>query len=670
MIEEKQHNNQQFDILPRPEKRARVRILQIGLALFFLVIGFRLVQIQIIESQKYREIAQRQYRSKVILPAVRGLLYDRKGNIIASNSILVSFAADPKVAAEDAAAIARKFSQLFKKPASHYLKILRSNSRFVWLERLVDSKYLKQIDLKKLNGLVVRYETKRLYYNDYLAGQLVGGTNIDNIGISGIELEFDRQLRGENGFVIFQRDGFGRARPSVDYPRVEPEKGNNIYLTIDLQIQAIAEKELRKGIELNRAERGLVIVLDPKTGEILAVAQYPHADPNILGKYDQQDQKLRAVSDLLEPGSVFKIVTASAALEYGIVKPESNFFAEEGVYTVNITSTKSRKIYDTHKEGWLTFQKAMEVSSNIVMAKVSDLIGSERFYKMARDYGFGIATNIDFPGEAKSVLKKPIEWSATTLNTMAFGYEVGVTPLQIVCAYAAVANNGILMKPHFFKKATDPLGNIISESQPQQIRRVISQRTTQTLKKLLEGVVEHGTGMPARISDIKVAGKTGTSKKIIDGHYETGNYIASFIGFFPSDDPQIVCLVMLDNPRGSSYYGGTVCAPVFRSIAEQVITTTEVMSHSQVVAASSDNHKRSIEKPKDITWVPLNQVPDVRGFSIRKAIEILKSRKLRPVVNGSGVVTEQSPAPGQPIKNGMKITLICQPKFSESLGLN
>ncbi|MBI1807202.1 MAG: PASTA domain-containing protein [Ignavibacteria bacterium] len=650
--------------------------------MFFAVVGLRLVQIQIIEFPKYREIAQKQYQSKIVLPAARGTLYDRSGNVIATNSIYVSFAADPQLAVADARAIASKFSNLFGKPKSYYLEKLRSDSRFVWLERQVDVRYLKKINTKDLEGIVVRYEPKRLYFHDQVAGQLVGCTDVDNNGLAGIELSYDKELRGIDGYVIFQRDGLGRARPSVDYPRVEPVNGHNIILTIDMGLQAIAEKELRKGIEQNKADHGLVVVIQPKTGEVLTMAQYPNVDPNKFGTFDLQDQKLRAVTDVFEPGSVFKIVTASAALDHGIVVPEKRFFAENGKYVVPVSYGKQRTIADTHPEGWLTFQEAMEVSSNIVMAKVSDLIGPERFYKMARDYGFGIATNIDFPGEAKGVLKKPIEWSGTTLNTIAYGYEVGVTPIQIVAAYAVVANDGILMQPYLFKRETDGSGQIVREGKSQQIRRVISPATARILKNFFEGVVVHGTGVPAQIAGVKVAGKTGTSRKYIEGHYETGSYTASFVGFLPVDDPQLVCLVMMDNPRGSSYYGGTVSAPVFRAIAERFMNTSQMFVPQDTMGAVTTNGGNTVRSSKRIqteravdekernVGYPKGIVPDVKGYSVRRAVGILMTGKFQPIVNGSGTVINQVPPAGQPARPGTKITLICQPRSSVALNIN
>ncbi|MBI3364103.1 MAG: transpeptidase family protein [Ignavibacteriae bacterium] len=668
------HVDQPVD--PARSARIRVRLLQSGILVFFAVVCLRLIQIQVVESPKFREIAQKQYQSKVILPAARGAFVDRNENTIATNSVFVSFAADPKVAVEDARAIATTFAKLFGKPKSYYLEKLRSDSRFVWLERQVDGNTANRIAEMKLGGVIARNEPKRLYYHDQVAGQLIGCTDIDNNGIAGLELEFNQELRGADGYVIFQRDGLGRARPTVDYPRIEPIDGNSIALTIDMGLQAIAEKEVKRGVEQSKADRGIVVMLQPKTGEILALAQYPCIDPNNFGKYEADDQRLRAATDIFEPGSVFKIVTASAALEYNLVQPDRKFFAENGTYIVHAASGKSRTITDTHKEGWITFQQAVEVSSNIVMAKASEIIGSERLYKMARDYGFGIATNVEFPGEVKGVLKKPVEWSGTTLNTIAFGYEVGVTPLQIAAAYAAVANGGILMKPYLFSREIDDNGLIVRTSQPQVIRRVVSEQTAKTLTDFFTGVVERGTGKPAALPGMKVAGKTGTSRKLIEGRYEQGNYTASFVGYVPADDPQLVCLVMLDNPRGGNYTGGTVSAPVFRAIVERAMSISNIfapMAQARTIITKNEpqSNMKDGEGQEALANTVAEQttpklksgiVPDVRGYSLRRAVGVLTTGKLEPVVNGSGIVIQQSPEAGQFAKPGTKVFLTCQPK--------
>lgn len=663
--------------------RTRVRVLQYSLALFFLVVCFRLAQVQIFENGKYRAMAQKQYQSKIILPATRGAIYDRNGNIIASNSIFASFAADPQLAAEDADAIAAKFSKIFGKPKRYYREKLKSDSKFVWLERQVSVDYLKKIDLKKLEGVVVRYEPKRLYHHDQVAGQLVGFTDIDNNGLVGMELYYDKQLHGKDGYVVFQRDGLGRARPTVDYPRVEPTNGHNVYLTIDIAIQSIAEDELRKGIEQNKADGGIVVMMQPQSGEILALAQYPPMNPNKFASYDAREQRLRAVTDMFEPGSVFKVVTASAALEHNLVTPERQFNAEHGKYTVMLAGGKQRVIRDTHEYDWITFQEGMEFSSNIVMAKVSDLIGSEHLYKMARDFGFGIPTNIDVPGELKGSLKKPVDWSGTTLNTISYGYEVGATPIQIAAAYAAVANNGVLVKPYILEKEVDEQGQVVHEAVPQKIRKVISEKTAHTLRDFFEGAVERGTGKPAKIPNVRIAGKTGTSRKFIEGKYEIGSYTASFVGFFPADDPRVVCLVMMDNPRGVNYTGGTTSAPIFRAIAERVLNTHELFAPARVSSPvmakeesiekipSPASGKQKLKKSASSAGsakmaVSKNSgeyvVPDVKGRSVRMAIGILTGEKLRPVIIGSGTVVSQQPAAGQRANEGMKVVLNCQPK--------
>ena len=447
-------------------------------------------------------------------------------------------------------------------------------------------------------------------------------------------------------------------------------------LTLDAELQSIAEKELQKGVEANQADRGIVVMMNTRTGEVLAIGQYPTIDPNKFGSYDLADQKLRAVTDVFEPGSVFKIVTASAALEHHLVNPDQKFFAENGKYAV---PGRAKPIVDTHEYGWITFREAMAYSSNIVMAKISDVIGSERMYKMARDYGFGISTNIDYPGEVRGSLKKPAEWSGTTLNTLAYGYEVQVTPLQIAAAYCVVANGGMLVKPMLIKKEIDPLGQILNEYQPQNIRRVISEATAGTLKTFFQDVVSYGTGKPATIEGVNVAGKTGTSKKFVEGKYEPGSYTASFVGFFPSENPQVVCLVMIDNPRAGTYYGGTTSAPVFRAITERVVGTSDLFASTapphqsvtqDVVAQEGKNVMQKAKRQKISVPDIANVVPDVRGMSVRRAVSVLRLRKLEPVVSGSGTVRTQTPNAGQPLKTGAKVTLVCQQKSFTTLTTN
>lgn len=670
--------------------RRRLRVVQLGLMLFFGLICVRLVQIQIVESERFTKLGDRQYIQKVILPATRGSIYDRNHLQIASHSMFVSIAANPRNAAPHAKKIAAALSKITGKPAGYYLTTLKSKQGFVWLARQVRPEAVQTYSLDTLKGLVIADEPKRIYHTGNVAGQLVGTTNLDNKGIAGVELALDGMLSGEQGYVMFQRDATANLMPSVDYPRVDPVTGHSVELTLDVWLQQVAESELEKGVRENDAEGGIVVMIEPSTGEVLVMAQSPRVNPANFGKAPKGDQKLRAVTDMFEPGSVFKLVTASAALEYGLISPDQMFFAENGIYKVPVPGRKNpRVIRDVHKYGWLNFRQAMEFSSNIIMAKASDIIGDEKLYRMARDFGFGTKTNIDFPGEIGGRMTKPVDWSALTRQSVSYGYEVGTTPIQMASAYAAIANGGVLMRPYVLKRELDARGGVVAENQPQPVRRVVSEETARMMTSFLEGVVDKGTAVSARVEGLRIAGKTGTSKRLVNGKYEGKEYTASFVGYFPADQPRIVCLVMLDNPRGINYYGGTTSAPIFHAIVERIVNGSErygmpiaeiSAQHAAVTipdvgpgpAAKSSAGRRFAQNKTDKQTASKNLpaqntghfVPDVRGFSIRKAVGILRDEKFSPVVHGSGVVVSQKPWPGEPVRLGMVITLECQQKSS------
>jgi cell division protein FtsI (penicillin-binding protein 3) len=707
---------------PTKESLSRMLLLKVTLFAFFAVVALRLVHIQVIESSRYQDIAKRQYESMVVLPAERGNIYDHNGKILVSNSMYVSFGADPQIVGSNAVDAAERFARVFGAPKVSYLsKLADKKRRFVWLERRVKPDIAKRVRAEDLEGIIQVNEPKRIYHYETVAGQLLGFTDVDNKGISGIELQFDAQLRGTDGYVIMQRDGLGRRRPSVDFPRTDPVNGENIVLTIDLEYQSIAESELRKGIERNNAEGGLVVMLEPVTGAILAMANYPVFDPNNIEASNARFFKNRAITDMFEPGSVFKVVAASAAIENSLVKLDEKFFAENGTYHFKLAGGQDRTIEDTHPYGMLTFQEAIEHSSNIVVAKVSNLIGAELLYKTARNYGFGVATGVELPGEVNGELKKPNQWSGATLNSMAIGYEVGVTPLQIAAAYAAVANNGILMKPFVLKQELSQYNDVIAETYPQQIRKVISKSTALLLTKIFQGVVERGTGASARHDNVSVAGKTGTSRKFIDGKYEVGNYTASFVGYLPAEDPKVLCLVMLDHPKEGGYTGGLTSAPIFKAIAEKVVASSawsqkaergviaqrqrivvpdvvglevevatsmlsgngfdvQELGGGKVVLRQSPScgtrtyAGTTVKIATNETWASLPKgftvVPDVQRMSIRRAINRLAMDELDVSIAGSGIVVGQVPAPGQQVKVGARVSLRCEPKSLGFVALN
>jgi cell division protein FtsI/penicillin-binding protein 2 len=694
----------------------RLLIVKIVFLLIFVGAGVRLVQIQVIESGKFQEIARKQYEAKVPLAAQRGIIYDRNGNVLVTNSILTAFAADPTISEEHAKFIAKEFSAVTGKPEREYIAKLKSKRRFVYLERNMRPDIAERIPVKKMPGVVKLNEAIRLYHYDDLAGQVLGATNIDNAGVSGIEQQFNDVLRGRDGYVVMQKDGLGRTRPSVEYPREEAVNGHSLELTIDLQYQSIAEEELKKGIARSQAEAGLVVMLRPETGEVLAMANYPHVN---LNKIDNADAlKNRIVSDMYEPGSVFKIVTASAALQSNAVTLEKKFYAENGKYKVVYPGNRFRFINDTHPMRDVTFLEAMAYSSNIVMAKVSDLIGPEKLYTKARDFGFGMSTGIELPAESNGQLKKTSEWSLASLNSIAYGYEVGVTPLQIAEAYGAVANGGVLMKPYIVKRELDENGMEIFSSEPQMIRRVNPKDVNEKVKLMLEGVVEFGTGSIVKIPGMTIAGKTGTSRKYVDGKYETGSYNASFVGFFPAEKPEVVCLVIIEKPK-VGYTGAVASAPIFKGIAERIIhnngliaksdapsgpnqqmpaveptvtvpdvsdysieEATSILQRSGLAAKTIGNGTvvvrqypqadKKIERGS-IVQLMTNEsgeiltgntlsVPDVRGISIRRAVNKLAADQYGVAIVGSGIVVNQFPSAGTPLKTGSKVTIMCEPK--------
>ncbi len=700
---------------------SRFFILKLGFVLFFLLIIVRLVKIQVVEADRYKAIARKQYEQRFVLPASRGNIYDCNRSVLASNTMLVSFAADPVMVGDNARVVAEKFSRVFDKPREHYLAKLKesrgrsSRKRFVWLERHISPDLARRLESTRLDGVVMIDEPKRLYHYDELAGPLLGYTDIDNRGISGLELHLDDEMDGVDGSVVMQRDGLGRARASADYPQIDPVNGNDVILTINLAYQAIVEEELKRGVEENNADAGLAIMLDPKTGEILALVNVPGVNPNRYRDYGIAASKNRVVVDMFEPGSVFKVVTAAAVLEKEIILLDRHFDAENGEMKVPLPGGKFRLIKDTKPFGVITFQEAMEVSSNIVMAKVSPLIGPELMYRTARDFGFGILTGVDLPGEVRGRLKKPHEWSGTTLQTLSYGYEVAVTPLQIACAYAAVANGGVLMKPHIVAEIRGPDGSVIRKQQPQRIRRVIAEQTAAQLTAAFEGVVERGTAKEVRANGIRIAGKTGTSRKVVAGKYSSQHHTSSFVGFFPVEDPQVVLLVMMDNPRARGYYGGATSGSVFRAIAERIVNTTggivpapravlvsnqrtgvsvpdvrtlrvsiaqkileghnlsvKVYGTGEIVARQTPDAGAHVE-PGDVVTIVLAgdatthndgmmTVPDLRGMSIRRAVNRLVAEDFEIRILGSGVVVNQFPRAGERVPAGALVAIQCEPK--------
>jgi len=543
-------------------RRNPLRFISVILLILCSLVFFslRLIWIQIFRSQHLEKLAKRQHNYSVEIDPIRGTIYDRRGRPLALNIAAYSLYANPRqMTDQDKAKALTELPRLLGVSQVFIKERLSRDKFFVWIERKLPLAVTEAVKAAKINGLGFIRESKRHYPNDYLAAHVIGFAGIDNHGLEGLELQFDEYLKGESGWMNIVRDARQRDL-MMDRGFVPPKDGFHIVLTIDETIQFIAEEALQKAFEQNHALSGTIIVMNPKTGEILALANRPTYQLSRPGEADEASRTNRAIAYVYEPGSVFKIVAATAALEENVFKEDDIIFCENGNYKVG-----NHILHDSGSHGKLTFQQVIEQSSNIGTTKVAQKMGAEIFYKYAKRFRFGELTGIDLKGEVGGVLKHPSRWSATTIGALPIGHEVTVTPLQMVCAVSVVANGGVYMKPFMVKYITDHQEMVIQEFQPQAVDRVMTLETSERLKKILQGAVEIGTGKRARVKGVSVAGKTGTSQKVVGGQYSHDKYFASFIGFAPVEDPKIAAVVMFDEPH-PSYFGGTVAAPVFQEM--------------------------------------------------------------------------------------------------------
>ena len=642
--------------------RRRVNFFLLVFIIIFAVILLRLIKLQLLDSQMYRYIVKKQTQERTIVLPPRGLILDRSMNSFVTNTYKVSVIADP-IKIKSRENVASILANVFNKDKDYYLKLLSdSTSGNVILERKVNLLDLKGLDTLKMEGLYIERNPARFYPYGSLASQVIGITDAKNIGVMGIELSYDKELTGKEGYMIMQKDNRQNRKPDINYPQKESVPGNNIVLTIDKEVQKIAEEELKQGVVSQKAVRGKVIVLSVKTGEILGIASYPSFDPNDIKEEDTVAMKNLVIGESYEPGSTFKIVTAAACLEEGIENPSDIIFVENGKYSIGDLTIK-----DSYPASTLTFQQVIEKSSNIGVAKSAQKVGSDRFYKYARDFGFGIYTGIDIRGEDKGMLLRPIEFSGGSLEFMSIGYQVKVNLLQLAMAYAAVANNGLMMKPFIVKKEIAPDGSVVNETFPSSVRQVISEKTAKMLTKFFVGVVERGTGTDAKIDGITVAGKTGTTQNfdIVSKKYTSKSHLSSFVGYFPAENPLILIGVVIDDPK-LEYYGGKVAAPVFKKIAERVIgyygitnNSNQNLLESKVVNVST---KPEIQENQDEIFL----IPTLIDLRVEDAIQILKEKSIKFEIQNlpqnesdlkSYIVESQEPAGNIYLKRTDKIIM-------------
>ena len=552
---------------PIEKKHIKLRTILIGFifSIFLFVIGARAFYFQVFCSSWLSRKAANQYEKSLIFQGKRGTIYDTNHREMALSIDVTSIVAYPPNI-EDPAATSRALNKTLKIDLNSLKQRLTSDRSFVWIKRKVTPKEVKDVKILDLKGIDFIREHERFYPNKTLAAQVLGFSGIDGHGLEGIEYYYDSYLKGSTCSFTVLKDAFKRRFDAKK--NVMPDcSGNNLILTIDDNIQYLAERALEEATVKFNAKSGMAIVMSPKTGAILAVAHYPFFNPNSFGEFDRDLWRNRSITDPFEPGSTMKIFSACAAIEFGGCSQNTIFFCENGKYRIG-----KNVVHDTHPHGWLSLQNIIKFSSNIGSIKVGERIGPEYLYKTFRGFGFGEKTGIDCPGETSGGLSHYNRWAKIDAGAIAFGHGVAVSALQLITAASAIANDGILMAPYIVQAITDQNGRLIKSSSPRKVRRVVSLETARTVKKIMASVTtEGGTGVNAALEGYSVCGKTGTAQKIDEkGTYSDEKYIASFLGFIPAENPEITVLVVIDEPQGK-HFGSIVAAPAFKKIAYETI---------------------------------------------------------------------------------------------------
>lgn len=611
------------------------------LLVLFASISFKALELQVLDRERAFKIAKKQHHGSSKLLPRRGKILDRNLKELAINVDVKSVYINPREV-KNPVDISKTVSKYLDISQKTVLSRASSKRSFVWLKRLVDPEVTEALEDLDLGGVGFIEEPKRIYPNGHLLGQVLGFTNIDSNGIEGIEYRFDNLLIGTPRNITLKRDAYGRKiiqNPDIVHDFDEKNTaGHDIVLTIDSQIQHIVERELKEGIEAVNAEKGMAILMNPETGEVLAMASYPFIDPNSYGKYPEANRRNLPIWYTFEPGSTMKVFLASSALEENKANPDTMFDCEMGRRKVG-----SKVIRDVKPHGTITFTDVVRVSSNIGASKIGELLGREKYHSYLKKFGFGDKTGIDLPGESSGKVLPYKKWGKIELATISFGQGISVTSLQLVTALSAIANGGYLMEPYIIKKIIGSDGSVIREKRPEVRSRVMSYDTSYQMKLIMEKVVEEGTGKRARINGFSVGGKTGTAQ-IPDprGGYYKNRYIASFIGFAPTDDPKLAMAIIVEAPKNKTH-GGSVAAPIFRKIAEKVLFHMGV-------------------SPKKV-YAGTKIMPDLSGMSVRDILKWSEAEGVKVEVKGSGYVTDQNPSPGDFIQEGKVCSIELQQKI-------
>lgn len=664
-----------FESTWRQAFRRRLRVIGVLIGLWAVGIQARLVYLQVIEHPVYLERAIDQ-QTRVYEPAAkRGDLLDRNGEVLAYSVDAGTVSVNPRVVKDPAKLVAQlcaAFGDCTRAEQGDLIAtITKARGYFAYIRRGIDPDVAQRVAALKLPGVTVQPESRRYYPGRQLASHVLGFVGRDNTGLGGIEAAYDSVVRGQSGRVLMLTDAKHAAVESR--VEVQPTAGASLELTIDQVLQHIAERELYAGVARHKADAATLIAMDPNTGEILALANYPPFNPNNPSDVPAALRSNRAVGDVYEPGSTFKIVTAAAAIEEGVLAPEDMIDTAPGVIRV---PGRSKPVNDEHAYGLLSFADVIVKSSNVGAIKAGWQIGAERLNRYVRRFGFGEIHAPDFRGASGGLITAPEDLDLSGLASVSMGYQIAVTPLQMVTATAAVANGGQLVEPRLVR-ATITDGQRVP-SEPRVLRRAISAQTAATLTTIMESVVTAGTAKSAAIPGYQVAGKTGTAQKLIDGRYSESDHVGSFTGFAPSRRPALAVLVVVDSPKVGGYYGGTVAAPIFQKFTQAALRhlgvpptlnpTTPVLAQTNPVVPARYTGRASVA-PRAVQIDGQLTMPDLNGMGARDASLLLAQLGMTVRVRGTGVVVAQSPQAGEPIAAGLVGTLeLDRPRRSRADG--
>ncbi len=645
---------------------SRARWLGLLLALWGLAVIGRLLQVQVAQGERYRARAQRQQERRIEVSPRRGSIVDRAGRELAVSVECTSIFAVP-AQVKDAGAAACALSAPLEADPAELEERLRRDVGFVWVKRKVEPASADRVRRLKLPGIHFVTEHKRFYPKGALAAALLGYVGTDDRGLGGLEHFYDGAIRGKPGEIVALKDARRSTYGEAEGPGRPPEEGASLEISIDSGVQFAVERELSTAVAEAGARSGSAVLIDPWSGEILAMASVPGFDPNRFSRYAAEARRNRAIADAYEPGSTFKIVTGSLALELGLVNLEEAIDTSDGAIRVAGTTISE---HDGHRFGALTLAGIFEHSSNVGIIRVGLRLGARRLFEGASAFGVGRSTQVDLPGENAGIFRPLPRWSAISGASISMGQEVAVTALQLARLTAVIANGGRLVSPRIVRRVILPDGRVEPLPAAAPVR-VVSAETADSLREILVGVVSRGTGARAAIPGFTVAGKTGTAQKAGPGGYQPGHYVTNFVGFVPAEAPRLVGVVLLEEPQGK-YYAGEVAAPVFSRILSQALSILRIAPEEQRVPATALVASSGPFFPAGVVPVssrlapatarprfdlPRDGVPDAEGLSARQALALFARRGIPARLEGTGFVASQRPPAGARCKPGTTVTL-------------